>query len=262
MNPNILYVSNNQLIETKLKEYFNQQNISFTPYAYEQQKATAVPYLMIIEPFRIRENMYSIHEIWKSYFTINQEKYVKLIVVDFYDYDCPNYLNLLKMPVDIHKWLASIHDLNQDWCIEQQQIGLNQNVIQPMTKFFKGHGPNSLFQNLNAWQFSVKNIHYTITGEIDRTYEEALKRVFPRAQKQWQEFRQRWRSYHIFFTCCPFALEKKKIISLLEQIEPYFLEDCPPAALFQSTKCLESLKQIRSQLTKMDRYVRPDKYKD
>ncbi|MEO1518768.1 MAG: hypothetical protein AAFV95_27385 [Bacteroidota bacterium] len=140
------------------------------------------------------------------------------------------------------------------------QDEFNADVIKQMTKFFKGHDQISLFEKLNYWEQSVKNIQSAINGTISRSYRQALRQVFPMAQEQWREFEHRWRSYKAFFSCCPFANEKRNIIQLLERIEPYFIHPKPNESLFIKVQCTDSLSQIRKELIKMDQYVRPEIY--
>lgn len=254
----IHFICNNELIKPKLKAYFEEQNIAFRTYNFQKEKPKQVPYLLIVEPFRIREDYYSIHKIWQTYFVKQGFTEMKIIVAGFYECSCNNYLNLLKVPNNFWDWKEILLSLENGWCIGD--TGFNREVTRPMKNFFKGHDQRSLFQKLNYWQQSVKNIHYAIQGEINKTYAQAIKRIFPLARRQWIEFQNRWRNYHIFFTCCPFALEKKSIIRLLNQIGPYFEATHPSEELFYEVKCMESLEQIRNELKKMDGYVRPEIY--
>ncbi len=250
----INYIGNNDSVEDKLVNYLKTKGYQFLH--YDVRSYPIVPYLLILEPYKLVDDYYHIHKVWKTYFEAN-EKYenLRLMVAGFAENENhPNYLNLFNLNSNIEDILKNAKTIKESW---EMPLGY-MDIRVRLRKYFKGHDRVSLYQKLNYLQFSVDNINSAISGKIKRNYEDAERRILPMARRQYKEFQDRWKNYNHFFLCCPFFKEHNTISRLITEIRPYFEKPNPDAALFQELRCFENIQLIRSNLKKMDKYVRPE----
>lgn len=255
------YISNNQDIIPKLEYHFSENDTDFELRPYDLKGIPETENLLIIEPFKVQTgDYYFIHPIWRSFFKQNQQfpNTTKLIVAGFEDFDDPNYINLRSFPASFASVLENAQSLNGDWGIDLNKYE-DQQIISRLNQFFKGHDMVSLFQKLTYLDISIKNINYTLTGEIDKSYEEGIEFMFPLSKQHWREFEIRWAIYQPYFECCPFSEEKAEMEALLDQITPFFESDQPSSEMFLKINCVKVLDEIHHCLEKMHRYVRPEK---
>lgn len=256
----IHYIGNNKEILGKLRRHFSERDNDFNLEPYNITELTVVDVLLILEPFKVRTgDYYFIHPIWRAFFMKHPlfSNDIKLIVAGFEEHECPNYLNLRSFPTDFSSVITRAFRLNEDWGIELGKYE-DQQIIARLNQFFKGHDPVSLFQKLTYVSNSIKNINYTISGEIARSFEYAITEMLPLGKQQWQEFEIRWAIYQPYFECCPFSEEKREMEALLERIAPIFGAVRPSKSMFLEVDYVQVLEDIHQCLEKMHQYVRPD----
>jgi hypothetical protein len=249
----IHYIANQPIIEEKIKAYFDSLE-DFELKQYDKPTLPKVDYLLIVNPFLIVSDFYAIEEIWKKYLTKNSPN-TKLIIADFsVENGCSNHIQLTHFPIDFKAFMQTLKPLNEQITIET----INTRLIHKMKDFYRGHGGESLFQQLNNLMMTVKNISYTLDGTIKhKTYKQAVEYIIPMSQTQWQDFVHRWYYYKRFFDYAPFKEEQRQISTALDAIAPYFTKNKhPPQEQFIALGIPKQMKMIQDELKKIkDDYV-------
>lgn len=250
------YISNDKFINAKLVAYFEKSDIRFI--SYDRKQSPKLQAVLIVEPFKLIDEYFNIHTIWKSFLEKNgNSPNVKMLVSGFGQLSIhPNYVDLFTLPNDFDRVLMKAKPISENWEIETNQF----NIVTRLRAFFKGHNTISLFQKLNSLEMSVKNIDFAINGTINKNFEEAAVKIVGMSQDQWKNFMNRWANYKKFFRYSPFYYQEKAINEALDQVRPFFESRTPDASLFIEVECAQKISEIRNHLIKMDQYVRPEIY--
>ena len=257
----VYYIGNldkiNPAFWERLKVFYEKQNFDLIPYDDFDPKKSKLEYLLLLNPYLINKHFYKIHLLWIAYLKQHMNyKETKLIVSGFREsceVNASNYISFLNYSnfEEFFKNLKSIRKLQAPTEKDLSKINISKTLID----FFKGHHDRSLFQRFNYLEMSLKNINFTIKGEISRTFREAIGQMMPLAKKEWKRFENRWRYYYVFLESTPFKYEGESIENKIKSLNQFFKKVNSNYSENDFEDVLEGIAQIRENLDKMSHYV-------
>ena len=256
----VCLLTSNETAKIKLQNVFAED---FTVQEYDiEDPPNKIDWLLIEERFRIENTYYDLFNLWKDYlkdYTISPPK-VSILTQHRSSYEMNT--NYLYVP-DLTEIIIKNAYKNAKNVKFYNNIPKSENNIrEQLEKFFTGHGAQSLFLKLNYLRMSIINTEESITGENGRTFQDASTRMIPMAKELWNEFLDRWENYEVYFKYTPFADSYKIIPTLLDEIRPFFNLEMPSEKEFLSFSLKANIEKTRTELKKMDKYVRPEIYKE
>lgn len=265
----VFYIGNHDPMLEPLRQYFTAQDIVLEPFSTTAPK---VDYLLMIEPFKIGREFYSLSTTWKPWLIVNASD-TRLMVAGYAESTHTSCLNLLDLPPDIKPWLEKvppissyrlitpaeeeeIQDLFDPWTIGLIKPGKEHN--QMMRRFYLGHTSTSGEGSLISQIGMMKKLCGDMIMYEKKSMEEGQGAYWDKkleskatALKVWKDFKYRLDFYLPFLKVLPDGLRK---VLTLENISKE-LEDVLNSPTIPNLEHIK--KQLKELLQDMKFKVRP-----
>ncbi len=237
MLPRIHYIANNDAILPTLGQYFQTRGYEWI--AYPIRETPAADYLFIVEPFRIRSELYAISTTWKPWL-MEFCPQTRLIVAAYAQSLHPNCVNLLDLPDDLTGWLENTLPVSafpliyaeagdegekskfiDPWAFDLVKLGNDLNL--QMRKFVIGHEESkSLFAQIAALRKQLQDLkHYQqyLDKSNEKTdLEQKWRAAREQIEKLWDYFYHRWKYYSDVFEYLPYQQASSKIKYIVDKL--------------------------------------------
>ena len=215
---NVLIISNNKkAVEAKLEELLGESG--FSPYVFHpDNKLDLLAYkaTIIVEPYIINKEYYSILTVWKRYLA-EKAKDTKLLVVGFKRCDHPNYVNLLGLQPDFD-WREKINEAlptTNDWPM-LNDLKNGADVLDKFSMFFVGHNHESIIDCITYVRATLNNANIALFGskilkKEKQNFKTIWETILVPGRTKLREFYSRWQNYKGFFEIMPFNTQLERI---------------------------------------------------
>ena len=257
----IHYVGNYDKINpgfwNRLATFFNERGYETEHYSYD---GIAVPdVLLLLNPYSINDYFYDIHLLWVSYFKRNDLLKNTKILISGFGKECPayedNYISFIDYEKKFDTILPKLKTVKELPQFQKDHI-TRANILKALVDFFKGHHDRSLFQRFNYLEMALKNIYYTTTGEVNRTFEYSIDKMKPIAIEEWKNFENRWNFYRNFLKSTPFKKEGEFIENEAMRFIDDFLKGRKEIEKDNIKSIVTQVGIIRDNLNEMEEYVK------
>ncbi|MGB0983580.1 MAG: hypothetical protein ACPG19_06040, partial [Saprospiraceae bacterium] len=245
----------------RVEGFFIDKGYDIKACSYDIEAAPDI--LLILNPYSINDYFYDIHLLWVSYFKENDILKNTKVIISGFAKECPAYKNNYISFIDFEKKfsdfyvglktlgeLKTLEELSKD---EENHI-TRANILKALVDFFQGHHDRSLFQRFNYLEMAMKNIYYTTTGEVNRTFDYAIDKMKPIAINEWKNFENRWMFYRNFLHSTPFTIEGKQIEKAIIFLRS-FLKGNKKIEESNIQEIVSQIAMIRDNLNEMEKYV-------
>lgn len=244
----IPYIATNRQIGKTLESYFLKHHLELKKVIlsnYNPSDFTGIPFLLIVSPFKCNKIYVSAEAIWKKFLYLNSPDTI-LLIAGFKSAKHSNYIDLLQLPTDPHKFLAEARSVAEKW---NPPFSGGLNIEEKLQRFYQGHGDESVTDVLYTIIriFSIADVEMKQYGT---SFEELREDLFIKnaVTQKWQELKNRWVNYLPFFRCLPFWTVFSEVDQMFDHIDLFFNSEFSEEMLFWELKCLETLKKIKDQL--------------
>ncbi len=245
----IYYLTSDQLYIRAYASYFEAQACKLMPYSEEANKTDGL-ILLLFSPFKCGKIRISPEQLWKKGLAIQTPNAV-LLSAGFEEIRHPNYLDLLNLPSRFSEVLANSKRVSENW---QPVYTGGIEMEDKLTRFFKGHGKDSLVGELTNIHGKISALRDAIT-EWKLSYETAAKEAFDSGYtwNHWAIFLTRWSYYYPLFQYTPFAKTMDNIHAAIKKVEPFFASKGLREELFMDTNCAETITYIQHTLNAIEK---------
>lgn len=207
--------------------------------------------LLLISPVWINEHFISCDQNWKKYLQ-KENPDIKLITVGNLDTVQHNYIDILKPPKDFHFFFNQAKSVNEIWAPVNTR-GLDMEA--KLHRFFEGHGYDSIRQIFSPIHRRLNIISDTL--DKGTPYHEIwVDLIMPTGlSDKWRIFRNRFSNYYPFFYCLPFFTLFEKIHILVNEIDPFFQQECSNQKLLTELECVLRINEINNLLLQIEKYA-------
>jgi hypothetical protein len=198
--------------------------------------------------------MLAADSVWKKYLQINYPQ-VHLITVGFEERIHPNYLFRLDMPADLDAFLLTSLPCSGYWHPEPVP-GLQ--VAEFLTRFYMGHGSDSIQTSFNSLLKDVKVIHEEILKGTEHglIVDHMIRRENASGfSTYWASFKIRWNVYAPYFSFMPFGELISEGNNLVQAMDFYFSESIENLSLFVELDVLHKTQRIKEIINEIGKYV-------
>ena len=243
----------------RLVQFYESKNYKIEPYDYEK-RIDSNNILLLLNPFDINDYYYDIHLLWVAYFKKNPAfREVKIIISGFSN-TCSayedNYISFIDYEEKFDNFIQNLKEIKNLSGYTKKDV-TRANIIKALLDFFKGHNDRSLFQEFNYLEMALKNILYTTTGDIDRSFEYGVTKMQPLAKEKWKVFESRWQFYKPFLKSTPFQLEGNEIDKAIKFLNVFLKQETASKEITTKNikKIVAETGVIRHNLNEMSKYV-------
>lgn len=227
----IHYIANNRVVLPILSQYVQRSN-NFEWIEYSILQRPEVEYLIILEPFRIESELFTLSSAWKPWLKEFRPK-TRLIVAAFAQSRHSNCLNLLDLPANLELWLQNVPpvsdfsmantgkvtDAGEAIFVDTWDFGLSNpgyHLKSQMRKFITGHEETKSFyaqmvdmqQQLNGLQYYYEVVKKDDVSEDEKAKERSFREGL---LKNWGYFEHRWHYYSAVLDYVPYQEAINKI---------------------------------------------------
>jgi hypothetical protein len=260
MSKTVHYIGNYDKINEKfwdnLVAFYGNKGYELKPYKYNSEKAPTI--LLLLNPVEINTNFYDIHLLWVAYFKKNRFFQDSKILISGFANQCApyetNYLSFVDYEEEFEKIVTNLKTVKELDNYKEEHI-TRANILKALLDFFKGHNDRSLFQRFNYLEMALKNIYYTTTEEIQKSFEEGVKQMRPIAIEEWKNFENRWKFYKNFLNSTPFNKEEGLIQEGIKFINDFLKEEKEEITVENIKLIVDKVEFIRHNLNEMNKYV-------
>ena len=199
-------LSNFQPFTNNLIEYYNINDVRvFAEFDAEVFNDT----IIIIEPFIIKDNYYSIHKVWQRYLKQEHPK-TKLLVLGLRDCKNPNYIDFLNFPEVIDDKIQYAKEAKDNIILPID----GEDVYEIIRFLFEGHNNDGL-----------SDIIMMLKPSVDALYKNYSQETLTSFLSDLNSFFERWEKVETFFIYLPFFPLIKDIDFKMKEVENYFTID-------------------------------------
>ncbi len=161
---NIVHSLNEHYLIHQLDELPRRLNTA--EFNIDKFKTAKRSYLLIIEPHRISKRFVTISELWRRFLS-QESPETKLIVLGFLGHTDNNYVDLLKLPINLSGFINTARNVSANYEIPND----GANSLDLITGIFKTHSENSLYSQIIAVKQTLDSAEATILSSPERLSE-------------------------------------------------------------------------------------------
>lgn len=234
MPRSVYFIANTEPVVTVLAGYFKARGWQWLQYPLADMPA--VEYLLVLEPFQIGMEMYSLSNAWKPWL-MGAYPQTRLIVASFQHSRHSNCLNLLDLPDNINTWLEKTRPVSDFPLVDSGVEAADQKYVDPwnfdlvrsgqnlnerMKKFVTGHEEaKSFFALMTTIRKDLKDLE---TYRERNNLEKAIS-ANKSLNELWEYFDHRWNYYSSIFDYLPYQNAIRTIANSVEFLRKNLPED-------------------------------------
>ena len=169
--------------------------------------------IILIEPYKLQNEYYQIHDVWKQYLNATYPE-ITLLILSFSKIDHPNHIDILDLPSDLMGKIQNAMPTKREWIIS----GQGRRISTRLSVLFKTHGLESILDLLSNLNQSI-NLLTVFSVEVNRsTTESNFHEIRKIACQDTLKAVEKIDGYFPYFKILPFYSQIKGMMNLLYEI--------------------------------------------